>query len=71
MSKVNGTVKWFNAERGFGFLLKDGDDETQFFVHYSYIDMSGYKTLKPGQAVTFEITETEKGTQAHDVTPIN
>jgi CspA family cold shock protein len=51
--------------------LKDGDDETQYFVHYSYIDMSGYKTLKPGQAVTFEITDTEKGTQAHDVTPIN
>jgi len=67
MSNVTGTVKWFNAERGYGFVFKDGDEQTEYFVHYSYIDMEGYKTLKAGQAVTFEITETEKGIQAHNV----
>lgn len=70
MSEVNGTVKWFNAERGYGFLLKDGDDQTEYFVHYSYIEMDGYKTLKAGQAVIFEIVETEKGIQAHNVKPV-
>jgi cold shock protein len=71
MSNVNGTVKWFNTERGYGFVLKDGDENTEYFVHYSYIEMEGYKTLKAGQAVTFEITETDKGIQAHNVTPVN
>lgn len=64
---VDGTVKWFNSERGYGFLLQDGDEQTEYFVHYSYIDMDGYKTLKAGQAVTFDIVETEKGIQAHNV----
>lgn len=67
---VNGTVKWFNAERGYGFVLKNGDEQTEYFVHYSYIDMNGYKTLKPGQVVTFDIVETEKGIQAHNVKPV-
>ena len=69
--RVNGTVKWFNAERGYGFLFKDGDNETEYFVHYSYIDMEGYKTLKAGQAVEFDIVETEKGIQAHNVKPMS
>jgi len=68
--RVNGTVKWFNAERGYGFLLKEGDDQTEYFVHYSYIEMDGYKTLKAGQEITFEIVDTDKGIQAHDVTPV-
>ena len=67
---TNGTVKWFNAERGYGFVFKDGDDQTEYFVHYSYIDMDGYKTLKAGQAVTFEMVETDKGIQAHNVEPV-
>ena len=58
-----------NAERGYGFLFKEGDEETEYFVHYSYIDMEGYKTLKAGQTVEFDMVETDKGIQAHAVTP--
>lgn len=65
----NGIVKWFNAERGYGFVLKDGNEDEEYFVHYSYIEMEGYKTLKAGQKVTFELVETEKGVQAQSVTP--
>jgi len=65
----NGIVKWFNAERGYGFILKDGNEDEEYFVHYSYIDMEGYKTLKAGQNVTFELIETEKGIQAQNVVP--
>ena len=68
-NRVSGTVKWFNAERGYGFVFEDGDGETEYFVHQSYIDMDGYKTLKAGQAVAFDITETDKGIQAHNVMP--
>jgi CspA family cold shock protein len=68
--RVSGTVKWFNSERGYGFLFKDGDNETEYFVHYSYIEMEGYKTLKAGQAVEFDMVETEKGIQAHNVKPV-
>ena len=67
--RVNGTVKWFNAERGYGFIVQDGDDESEYFVHYSYISMDGYKTLKPGQQVSFVLTETDKGVQAQEVIP--
>jgi len=67
--RVNGVVKWFSPERGYGFVLKDGDEETEYFVHYSYIDMEGYRTLKAGQQVSFVLTDTEKGTQAHQVVP--
>jgi len=67
---VHGTVKWFNAERGYGFVFKDGDDQTEYFVHYSYINMDGYKTLKAGQAVTFDMIQTDKGIQAQNVVPV-
>jgi len=67
--RVSGAVKWFNAERGYGFVLKDGDEMTEYFVHYSYIQMDGYKTLRPGQKVTFVLVETDKGVQAQDVIP--
>ena len=53
----------------YGFLFKEGDEETEYFVHYSYIDMEGYKTLKAGQTVEFDMVETDKGIQAHAVTP--
>jgi CspA family cold shock protein len=66
---VSGEVKWFNAERGYGFILKDGDESTEYFVHYSYIQMDGYKTIRAGQRVTFKLVETDKGIQAQDVTP--
>lgn len=58
-----------NAERGYGFVLKDGDDANEYFCHYSYIDMQGYKTLRAGQRVTFVLVETDKGTQAQEITP--
>lgn len=62
----HGTVKWFNAEKGFGFItLASGDGDV--FVHYSSIDMPGYKVLEEGQAVTFEIGTGTKGPQAESV----
>jgi cold shock protein len=67
--RVSGTVKWFNAERGYGFVLKDGDEASEYFVHYSYIQMEGYKTLRAGQNVTFALIETDKGVQAQEVIP--
>lgn len=51
----NGTVKWFNPRRGYGFLT--GEDEMDYFVHHSNIEMEGFRTLKEGQPVTFEIGE--------------
>ncbi|CAD2073797.1 MAG TPA: cold shock domain-containing protein [Jeotgalicoccus sp.] len=63
-----GTVKWFNAEKGFGFIEReDGDD---VFVHFSGINGDGYKSLEEGQAVEFEITEGQRGEQATNVTAL-
>ena len=69
--RINGTVKWFSNERGFGFLLVDDDpDEKEYFVHYSYIIMEGYKTLRAGQSVSFVLVDVpDRGIQAHDVSP--
>ncbi|QXM05580.1 cold-shock protein [Crassaminicella indica] len=61
-----GTVKWFNAEKGYGFISRENGDDV--FVHYSAIDMDGYKTLEEGQAVEFEVVQGEKGPQATNVT---
>ncbi|MBI5971666.1 cold-shock protein [Staphylococcus devriesei] len=61
----NGTVKWFNAEKGFGFIEReDGND---VFVHFSGIAGEGYKSLEEGQKVEFEITEGQRGEQATNV----
>jgi len=65
--RINGVVKWFSNERGYGFVLKDGDESGEFFVHFSSIVMDGYKTLKAGQKVGFELKDTDKGTQAVNV----
>lgn len=68
--RESGTVKWFTAERGYGFIKRDGGPEDEeFFTHYSYIDMEGFKTLKANQRVTFVLVETEKGIQAQEVIP--
>jgi len=67
--RVIGVVKWFNAERGYGFINKEDDESREYFVHYSYINMEGYKTLRAGQKVTFKLVETDKGVQAQEVTP--
>ena len=65
---AQGTVKWFNAEKGFGFITVDGGGP-DVFVHYSAIDMTGYKVLEEGQAVVFEIGSGPKGPQAESVRP--
>ncbi|MGH1561736.1 cold-shock protein [Mumia sp. DW29H23] len=64
---AQGTVKWFNAEKGYGFIAIDGQDDV--FVHYSKIRVDGYKTLEDGQAVSFEVVDGPKGREAHEVVP--
>ena len=62
------TVKWFNSEKGYGFIVdQDGND---IFVHYSVIDTDGYKYLEEGQMVSYELIQTDKGLQAINVKPI-
>ena len=63
---ATGTVKWFNNAKGYGFLTPD-QGQQDVFVHFSAIDMDGYKTLKEGQKVQFEITEGPKGLHATSV----
>ena len=63
-----GTVKWFNADKGYGFITPESGGE-DLFVHFSSIQMSGYKSLEEGQRVTFEVTQGQKGPQASDVRP--
>ncbi|MEK3947942.1 cold shock domain-containing protein [Paenibacillus sp. FSL H7-0703] len=62
---MKGTVKWFNAEKGYGFIQMDGGEDV--FVHFSAIQGDGFKTLDEGQAVEFEITEGNRGPQAANV----
>ncbi|SNQ50796.1 cold-shock protein, molecular chaperone, RNA-helicase co-factor [Frankia canadensis] len=64
---AQGTVKWFNAEKGFGFISVDGGGP-DVFVHYSSIVADGYKSLDEGQSVQFEIVQGQKGPQADNVT---
>jgi len=68
---VNGTVKWFNSEKGFGFIQQE-DGGKDVFVHYRQVNSSGYGrvTLEEGQKVTFEIGEGQKGPQAENVTAL-
>jgi CspA family cold shock protein len=66
---AQGTVKWFNSEKGFGFIAPDGGDK-DVFVHFSAIDGSGYRSLEENQRVQFDITQGRKGPQAEHVTRI-
>ena len=65
---VVGTVKWFNDEKGYGFIARDGGSDV--FVHYRAIAMEGRKSLKEGQSVKFTIGEGQKGPQAENVMPL-
>jgi CspA family cold shock protein len=64
--RVTGTVKWFNASKGYGFIAREGGPDV--FVHFSAIQMEGFKTLQEGQQVEFEIEQGPKGLQAANVT---
>lgn len=64
--RITGTVKWFNATKGYGFIAQDGGEDV--FVHYSAIEMEGYRKLKEGQLVEFSIEKGPKGLQAANVT---
>src|SRR5690242_5619790 len=63
---ATGTVKWFNDAKGFGFITPDGGGE-DLFAHFSAINMQGFKTLKEGQKVSFEVTTGPKGKQASNI----
>ena len=63
---TQGTVKWFNADKGYGFITPDGEAK-DVFVHFSEITMDGYKTLTEGQRVSFEVVQGDKGLQAANV----
>ncbi|MBM7096876.1 MULTISPECIES: cold-shock protein CspD [Alteribacter] len=65
---MQGKVKWFNAEKGFGFIEREGGDDV--FVHFSAIEQEGFKSLEEGQDVEFEIVEGARGPQAANVTKL-
>ncbi|RLV60073.1 cold shock domain-containing protein CspD [Parashewanella curva] len=66
---ASGTVKWFNNAKGFGFICPDEGGE-DIFAHYSIIDMDGYRTLKAGQPVEYQVEEGPKGMHASAITPV-
>jgi CspA family cold shock protein len=65
---MNGKVKWFNAEKGYGFIA--GEDGNDVFAHHSQINAEGFKTLEEGQDVTFDIGQGQKGPQAENITVV-
>lgn len=66
--EVQGTVKWFNDEKGFGFIAREGGKDV--FVHHSAINSTGRRSLHEGQKVTMRVTQGQKGPQAENVTPL-
>lgn len=66
---ATGTVKWFNDAKGFGFVTPDGGGE-DLFAHFSAINSKGFKSLKEGQRVSFDVAEGPKGKQAANITPL-
>jgi CspA family cold shock protein len=66
--RIIGTVKWFNATKGYGFIAREGGEDV--FVHFSAIQMDGYKKLEEGQQVEFSIENGPKGLQAANVVPV-
>ncbi len=69
--RLNGEVKWFSNDRGYGFVTIDGNDTAEYFVHFTSIKIDGYKTLKAGQRVSFELKDTDKGIQATEVVVVD
>jgi len=69
MERLKGTVKWFNAQKGFGFIVPD-DGSKDLFVHYSSIKANGFRSLKEGDKVEYEIEQSDKGPKAVNVTII-
>ena len=67
--RETGTVKWFNADKGFGFITRDQGSDV--FVHHTAISQSGFRSLEEGQKVEFTITQSEKGPQAQEVTLVS
>lgn len=67
--RETGTVKWFNATKGFGFITRDSGGDV--FVHYSAINSQGYRSLEEGQRVQFDVVEGKKGLQAQDVNVVS
>ena len=65
-NKMTGLVKWFNADKGFGFITPD-DGSEDLFAHFSAINMNGFKTLKEGDKVSFEVVQGPKGKQASNI----
>jgi CspA family cold shock protein len=64
----NGTVKWFNADKGYGFITREGGGDV--FVHHSSIQAQGYKSLNEGQSVGFDVEQGPKGLEARNVVPL-
>ena len=64
---VTGVCKWFSPGLGYGFACVDGDDTKEYFIHYSVIQIEGFKTLDAGQKIKFKLKPTDKGIQAIDV----
>jgi CspA family cold shock protein len=68
MARTTGTVKWFNDAKGFGFITSESGEDV--FVHYSAIKAEGFRSLKEGSQVEYDLSETPKGLQATNVTPV-
>lgn len=68
---ATGTVKWFSNVKGYGFVNTDEDTEEDIFVHFSAIEMDGYKKLTAGQKIEFDVDEGPKGLQAHNIRSVN